>query len=93
MYRILILIFFFSGAAYAAQWKLVWSDEFDYGGLPDSTRWNYEEGFVRNRELQYYTRARSRNALVEKGMLVMEARKERFKNSLYDPAEKNDWRK
>ena len=93
MFRILILIVFFSSAAHAAQWKLVWSDEFDYERLPDSTRWNYEEGFVRNRELQYYTKARSRNAVVENGMLVMEAGKERFKNPLYDPAVKNDWRK
>ena len=31
---------------------LVWSDEFDYTGAPDSTRWQYEYGFVRNEELQ-----------------------------------------
>ena len=39
----------------AAQWKLVWSDEFDRPGQPDPTKWGYEEGFVRNNERQYYT--------------------------------------
>ena len=27
---------------HAGEWKLVWSDEFDYQGLPDKTKWNYE---------------------------------------------------
>ena len=37
--------------------KLVWSDEFNYTGLPDSTRWNYDVGGHGwgNHELQYYT--------------------------------------
>src|SRR3954451_22390832 len=63
----------------AAEWKLVWSDEFDHPGLPDQTKWNYEVGFVRNHESQYYTRARTENARVENGMLVIECRKEHFK--------------
>lgn len=41
-------------------WELVWSDEFDYEGLPDPAKWNYEEGFVRNNEEQYYIRARKK---------------------------------
>lgn len=57
-------------------WKLVWSDEFNGTGLPDPTKWSYEEGFVRNKELQYYTRARKENARVENGHLIIEARKE-----------------
>lgn len=67
----------------AAEWKLVWSDEFDKPGLPDSTKWQYEEGFLRNNEAQYYTRGRPENARVENGMLVIEARKERFDNPRY----------
>ena len=59
-------------------WRLVWSDEFDYTGLPDPKKWDYEEGFVRNNEAQYYTRARKENARVENGMLVIEGRKEKF---------------
>ena len=23
-------------------WELVWNDEFDYEGLPDSTKWSYD---------------------------------------------------
>ena len=64
--------------ARAGEWELAWSDEFDYRGLPDRTKWNYEEGFIRNRESQYYTRERAENARVEGGMLVIECRKERF---------------
>jgi len=67
----------------AGEWKLVWSDEFDKPGLPDPARWSYEEGFLRNNEAQYYTRARPENAHVENGMLVIEARKERFANARY----------
>ena len=62
----------------ADPWQLVWSDEFNYEGLPDKTKWDYEEGFVRNQESQYYTRDRLENARVEHGMLVIECRKERF---------------
>jgi len=65
-------------AAESGKWKLVWSDEFNSEGLPDSQKWDYETGFVRNQESQYYTRARRENARVEKGMLVLEARKESF---------------
>ena len=42
----------------AAEWKLVWSDEFDKPGLPDAAKWGYETGFIRNNEKQFYTRAR-----------------------------------
>lgn len=50
-------------------WQLVWNDEFDAPGLPDSTRWNYNVGGHGwgNNELQYYTAARSENARVENG--------------------------
>ena len=28
-------------------WKLIWSEEFDYTGFPDSTKWSYDtEGNV-----------------------------------------------
>jgi beta-glucanase (GH16 family) len=63
----------------AEDWKLVWSDEFDKPGTPDPAKWDYEVGFVRNNERQYYTRARKENARVEDGMLVIEARKEQFR--------------
>jgi beta-glucanase (GH16 family) len=52
--------------------KLVWSDEFNDSGLPDSTKWNYETGFIRNHEMQFYTK-NAENARVENGNLVIEA--------------------
>ncbi len=62
----------------AAEWEPVWSDEFNYQGLPDPTKWDYEDGFLRNHEAQFYTRARPENARVENGMLIIEARREHF---------------
>lgn len=54
--------------------KLVWSDEFDKNGSPDETKWSHEKGYIRNKELQYYTQDRSENAKVENGRLVITAR-------------------
>jgi len=61
-------------------WNLVWSDEFD-GKTLDRTKWDYQFGTGSqyglngwgNDELEYYT---DNNAKVEKGMLIIEARKE-----------------
>ena len=61
-------------------WSLVWSDEFDSEGLPDSQKWDYEEGFIRNNEAQYYTR-RPQNARLEGGNLVIEALKESYQDA------------
>jgi beta-glucanase (GH16 family) len=72
-------------AADTNQWQLVWSDEFDKPGLPDPAKWDYEYGYVRNNESQFYTRARQENARVENGVLVIEGRKEKFKNPEYQP--------
>lgn len=63
--------------------KLVWSDEFNYTGLPDSTKWGYEEGFERNHEPQYYTKKRLENCRVENGCLVIETKKEEYANAAY----------
>ncbi|MHC4396627.1 MAG: family 20 glycosylhydrolase [Planctomycetota bacterium] len=71
------------------EWRLVWSDEFNYEGLPDKTKWDYEQGFIRNEELQYYGRARKENIRVASGMLVIEGRKERFRNAEYEGGSKN----
>lgn len=53
---------------------LVFSDEFNYKGEPDSTKWSYETGYVRNGEMQYYTRGG--NAWCTDSTLVIEARHE-----------------
>jgi beta-glucanase (GH16 family) len=63
--------------------KLVWQDEFNYTGLPDPSKWDYEVGHIRNNEKQYYTRARKENIWVENGTLKITGRKEGFVNGQY----------
>ncbi len=79
-----------AGAQERPGWKLVWSEEFDKGTMPDPAVWNYEFGFVRNKEDQFYTYKRSENVRIENGMLVIEGRKEKFKNPRFDP-ESTEW--
>ena len=69
-------------------WQLVWSDEFNRDGRPDTAVWNYEHGFVRNNEDQWY---QSDNAWQADGKLIIEARRERKPNPGYE-AGSNDWR-
>ena len=52
--------------------RIVWSDEFNYKGLPDSSKWFFERGYVRNSELQYYTQ-RPENVFAQDGTLVISA--------------------
>ncbi len=61
---------------YSVNGRLAWSEEFDYKGLPDDRIWNYEVGYIRGNEAQYYTCKDEANARVEKGCLVIEARQE-----------------
>jgi beta-glucanase (GH16 family) len=67
--------------------KLVWSDEFNKPGLPDSTKWGYDlgAGGWGNDELEYYT-SRPGNAIVKNGTLIITARKEDYKGSAYTSA-------
>ena len=81
------LFILFATGVDAKDWKLVWSDEFNYQGHPDPTKWDYEEGFVRNQDSQYYTRARLENARVEGGNLVLECRKEHFTPTNHPPVD------
>ncbi len=67
-------------------WKLVWSDEFNYSGLPDSLKWGNEVGFIRNDELQYYTLRRLENSIVTNGNLLIIGRKEAFDTAGYTSA-------
>jgi beta-glucanase (GH16 family) len=68
------------------EWNLVWSDEFDKAGLPDSTKWGNEVGFIRNRELQYYTKRRIENSVVGDGNLMIIGRKEQYDTASYTSA-------
>jgi beta-glucanase (GH16 family) len=82
---------------------LVWADEFNYTGLPDTTKWGYDVGDGcpkncgwGNNEMQYYTANRKENARVEDGHLVIEAHHETMVNKTYSSARlvsrgKGDW--
>jgi beta-glucanase (GH16 family) len=67
--------------AASKNYTLVWSDEFKgpNGSLPDPAKWTYDIGGNGwgNHELEYYTN-RTENARVEKGHLVITARKESY---------------
>jgi beta-glucanase (GH16 family) len=56
----------------------MWADEFDYVGTPNPDLWEFEVGFVRNGENQYYTDNRSKNGRVENGSLILEAHTEEY---------------
>jgi beta-glucanase (GH16 family) len=57
---------------------LLWSDEFNYTGLPDPMKWGYDVGGNGwgNQELQFYTERVAKNARVENGRLIIEAHRE-----------------
>lgn len=72
--------------------RLLWSDEFNYTGSPDTTRWTYDIGNGcptlcgwGNAELQYYTRDRN-NIRVEDGKLIIEAHKQVGRKSQHTSA-------
>lgn len=69
-------------------WKFVWSDEFSKEGAPDSTNWAFEQGFVRNKELQWY---QPQNAYCKNGVLIIEGKREKIKNPNY-LENSSDWR-
>jgi hypothetical protein len=63
------------------------------GRTAGPAKWSYETGYVRNHERQFYTRARRENARVEGGMLIIEARKERYPIPGPDPTAKSGGRR
>ncbi len=69
--------------------KLVWSDEFNTGTRPDTTKWAYNIGTGQwgwgNNEAQYYT-SDATNARIENGNLIIEARKENKGGQKYTSA-------
>lgn len=94
----LVLGFIQVPAGHAQFNALVWSDEFDYTGLPAASKWTCEEGGNGwgNNELQYYTMNRTQNARVENGVLIIEALKESYSGRDYTSARlvstnKGDW--
>jgi beta-glucanase (GH16 family) len=80
------------------KWKLIWSDEFNYNGLPDSSKWSYDVGGDGwgNEELQFYTKADPANVNVLDGKLFITARKQEKEGKNYTSARmvtkgKGDW--
>lgn len=69
-------------------WTLVFSDEFDTSGPVDTRKWDYELGYIRNSEKQYYT-SRAENVRAENGNLVIEGRKEAYQGYGYTSASIN----
>ncbi len=61
-------------------YKLIWSDEFNTDGPPDSIKWKFEAGFTRNEEAQRY---QQENAVCENGHLVIIGKKEHKPNPKY----------
>ncbi|MGL1889259.1 MAG: glycoside hydrolase family 16 protein [Reichenbachiella sp.] len=83
--------------------NLVWSDEFNYDGLPDSNKWSYEVGDGcpncgwGNHELQYYTNGQPKNVKVENGNLTLTLIKEEYETRAYSSTKltskgKGDWK-
>lgn len=76
-----------NGVSRSDEWALIWRDEFEVDGPPDSGKWNLEDWPARvvNDEDQAYT-SRSRNVRVEDGHLILEAHKEKFGHADYTSA-------
>ena len=73
----------------AGGYKLVWQDEFNKEGAPDTAYWRFEKGFVRNQELQWY---QADNAYCKNGYLIIEGRREARPSPVYVSGSK-DWKK
>lgn len=90
-------------ATEAGNRRLVWADEFEQEGAPDSSRWTYDLGDGcpdicgwGNNELQYYTQ-RPENVRIEDGRLIIEAHREPYEGKEYTSTrlvsrQKGDWK-
>ncbi len=63
-------------------WELIWQDEFSKPGLPDTAKWEFDvegnEWDWGNNELQNYTSRSGKNAWIENGKLIIQARKQEY---------------
>jgi beta-glucanase (GH16 family) len=90
-----------SNVSSGEEWTMIWSDEFDYEGLPDENKWNYDtrgnDSGWGNNEAQWYTEFRPENAYVSNGNLKITAIKESINGKNYSSARlitknKCDWK-
>ena len=68
--------------------KLVWNDEFNVDGKPNTANWKPETGFVRNNELQYYQLA---NVNCVGGVCLFTGKRDTVVNTKYVRGS-TDWR-
>lgn len=94
---IIVCLLMLPGCMHKSAPRLIWSDEFNNPGAPDTSKWSYDLGGHGwgNNELQYYTND-ALNVRVENGNLVIEARKDSFENKAYTSSRiiskhKGDW--
>lgn len=75
-------------AAIYNDYTLVWSDEFEYAGLPNSEKWDYEVGGggFGNNEKQFYLKESLENSIIKDGKLHIIALKKDFENRNYTSA-------
>jgi len=70
-------------------YQLIWSDEFNIDGAPNSSKWTYDIGVGTggwgNGESQFYT-DRSDNVIIENGSLKIIPKKENYNGSSYTSA-------
>lgn len=88
-YLLISVMLLLPASAAAQEYRLVWADEFNGDGAPDSTKWTYERGFVRNEEHQWY---QPENARMARGILTIEAKRETKPNPMYEAGSTN-WRR
>jgi len=75
----------FKRLAIYKDWNMVWNDEFNNIGLPDSSKWNYDVGGHGwgNNEKQFYLKDSEENAAVAKGHLNIVALKKNHEKLKY----------
>jgi beta-glucanase (GH16 family) len=76
------ILILFRSANTAEDWQLLWQDDFSVDGRPNPADWDFERGFVRNNELQWY---QPENAVCRDGFLTIEARRESKPNPDFKP--------
>lgn len=91
MKHIIMPLLFLAATLQAQERNLIFSAEFNEAGIskPDSNVWNYERGFVRNHEDQWYQKD---NANIAGGFLTIEGRLDSIPNPRYQQGS-NDWKR
>ncbi|MGB7841440.1 MAG: glycoside hydrolase family 16 protein [Salinimicrobium sp.] len=101
----ILILFMLTGLVACEQdkqaWDLVWSDEFNYQGLPDESKWSYDTAGNAwgwgNHEAQFYTERDSLNSYVSDGTLKIRAVRKDMGGKKYTSARlitegKGDWK-